>query len=1255
LGILHFDNQSQILNCSEKAAALLGRDADELTGRRLTDLFRESYGSFTHEQLAPLWQGESLRYSLLWQQQGSFFSTEAALLPHQDENGRNKSGLLVFCSVREEASDEPTSVRDLSLALVQNSPVYYSVMDEDGKLFFLNEQYSRGQTNAHQQAGQAASIFDIVPKQRAHSYLDNARKAIHEGRTVITEEAGLRADGSPGMYLVHKFPLYGADQTLAGVIAIDISERKERERKIEELNLQLDENRRYYELLASNITDLLSLHETNGNTVFITPSVKKILGYDIDEIFGLPVLWGLHPDDTDSFRRQFEEALSGINVKARHRRRTKEGKYVWLEVNARDIHIDGKQYILAVSRDISEKKQSEDRLIERESYLHSLLRSQTNYLIRINRDYQYTFVNDRYREKFVKAPQESAHSILPDLHPDDQDSFKQAVSDCIENPVDVCPLTVRKAISDGEYLWIEWEFIAIQDQTGQVKELQGVGRDISEKIKQEQALLRKQKELSSIIDSQTNYLIRTDVEGCFTFTNPTFSHKFDYFGDLIGQSSMITIIPEDHDKVYRMAEECLENPGKMVPIEIRKPTRDGGTVVNYWEFVAITDEAGNPTEIQGVGYDITERKRAREVIEKSEAFLKALIENTNDAIWAVDEALRLAYANSNLLRLIRKVYGVELQAGRTGPDELPEDLREQWLSYHNRSQEEGRFQTEMHHEIDDELYYFEVSVNPIIDENDRFIGYSVFAHDITERKRIEHQLLSAKRSVEEALRARDTFLSMITHELRTPLNAILGMSQLLQTTRLGMSQRKYTESLSYSTRMLNSLINDILDYTSLQSGKFTMDQIDFNLTKILQQTVNLYQGKAIKRDLRLEYSQDDALPTYVKGDPIRLGQVLNNLLDNAFKFTEKGQVSIQAEVAGESAESSPVRIIISDSGMGIPEDMQDRIFEPFRQGSPEINQLYGGRGLGLAIVRNLVEHIGGKVHISSREGKGTRFELYLPFRKSSSEAQKAYDQVDISDHSASLEGIHVLYVEDISVNQILMKGICEQWAIRLDLASDGYEGLRMIEKNRYDLVLMDILMPGMNGYETSRKIRAMEGDYYQEVPIIALTAYKGHEMEEMLAESGMNDYVNKPLDFQELYRTLQRHLKISHEKSSPSEEMGKVEFDRLEQMAFKDRQRYYHFLDNLQQEFVKSRADLRQAVKQADNERISAIRHHTIALLSMFSSGQEVLIKQLKSLHVEKGKSKEAREKIRKIDTAFERILDKIGENIRELDRKKDE
>jgi PAS domain S-box-containing protein len=287
-----------------------------------------------------------------------------------------------------------------------------------------------------------------------------------------------------------------------------------------------------------------------------------------------------------------------------------DGKQIWADVKISPLHhheqITG---LICVAKDITDKKQKERDLYRKQKELASLVDSQTNYLIRTDLEGNFTYANPAFVQRFHQFENIIGSFSMETIIPEDHEKTYQMVEDCLSQPGKMVPIEIRKPNPKGGHYINYWEFIAITDEEGNPTEIQGVGYEITEKKKQEEQLQRSQQELTSIVNSQTNYLIRTDLEGYFTYVNPAFQNKFGYRGKIVGTFSMDTIIPEDHEKTYQMVEDCLSQPGKMVPVEIRKPNPDGGYYINHWEFVAITDLEGNPTEIQGVGYDITDRSR----------------------------------------------------------------------------------------------------------------------------------------------------------------------------------------------------------------------------------------------------------------------------------------------------------------------------------------------------------------------------------------------------------------------------------------------------------------------------------------------------------------------------------------------------------------------------------------------------------------------------------------------------------------------
>ena len=315
----------------------------------------------------------------------------------------------------------------------------------------------------------------------------------------------------------------------------------------------------------------------------------------------------------------------------------------------------------------------------------------------------------------------------------------------------------------------------------------------------------------------------------------------------------------------------------------------------------------------------------------------------------------------------------------------------------------------------------------------------------------------------------------------------------------------------------------ILDYTKIDSGKIIFEEIDFNIRKLISGIKQSMHYGMVKNSNSLDCYIEEKVPTFIVGDSVRLAQIFFNLVGNALKFTEKGKVTVTTEVAGEWDNIIELKFSISDTGIGIPEEKQKDIFDAFTQANASTTREYGGTGLGLAITRMLVEKLGGHIDLKSKPGKGSTFTVYLKFKKS---LKSQPEETTLTDNIHSLEGANVLVVEDNEINQKIVSRLLTKWNAVADTAENGRVAVQKVKKNQYHLILMDLHMPEMNGYEAALKIREMEGEYYRTIPILAITASAFAEDRKKICESGMNGYIIKPFHPAELNSKISRFLNI---------------------------------------------------------------------------------------------------------------------------------
>ncbi|MEO5363135.1 MAG: response regulator [Magnetococcus sp. DMHC-8] len=527
--------------------------------------------------------------------------------------------------------------------------------------------------------------------------------------------------------------------------------------------------------------------------------------------------------------------------------------------------------------------------------------------------------------------------------------------------------------------------------------------------------------------------------------------------------------------------------------------------------------------------------------------------------------------------------------------------------------------------------------SPIRDRQGHFIGTVGVLRDITERKRVEdalkethQQLQQSERRAEQANRAKGEFLANVSHEIRTPMHAIIGLSQLALKTGLDDRQRDYIGKIVRSGRKLMSILNDILDFSKIEAGKIDIEQVPFNLHEVISDGVDLAALNGEEKGLEIWVNMPNSVPRQWLGDPLRLGQVLTNLLNNAIKFTEQGQVVVAVRALAWSDQTMVLEFSVRDSGIGMDAEQMDRLFQAFHQADGSITRRYGGTGLGLAISRHLVELLGGTIYVSSMVGQGSTFTFLLPMTLSEPppSADLAAEvcatpvrmqQGTLSDPKAMpaldrIRGAHVLLVDDHAINQQIACELLQQIGLRVSVVDNGLQAVQRVEQERHDLVLMDIQMPVMDGLEATRAIRRLAVG--RDLPIIAMTAHAMRGDREHSLAAGMNDHVTKPIDQERLYAVLLRWIAVQpgavaevgvpspptprseaagKSLSGPLSAMASAEIDRAAGLARVGgnavlyRQILGHFWHGQQQ----TAADLRLAMHQGD--RVTARRLvHTI-------------------------------------------------------------
>ena len=723
----------------------------------------------------------------------------------------------------------------------------------------------------------------------------------------------------------------------------------------------------------------------------------------------------------------------------------------------------------------------------------------------------------------------------------------------------------------------------IRDNDGNFIGIMGSCVDITERKKAEEELKERTQELS---EAKRRLDLALEATGMGTWDWDVLKNTMTW------DDNLFRLVGVSGEEFLQTHESLLELSDKILPPEDNKQMQEAiqqvvdGKTDNY-EFEhdvlrpdgttrhfsvkghAYRNPKGELVRVIGTTMDVTDRKIAEDALRKSEANLA--------------RAQTIAHLGNYSWNI------------RTGEVSWSEELKSIWGC---RPDEEPSFEQVIPRVHPDDLDLFLEATRLVREESHPFnIEYRIirpdgsvrYVHDlgeitwdgagnpvqmfgttldITERKRMEEQLRNAKEAAEAANRAKGEFLANMSHEIRTPMNAVLGMLELLLDTGLDDEQREYLQLAHFSAESLLSIINDVLDFSRIEQNKIEIEQVEFDLKSLISHLMDLLAGKASSRGIKLVFHLENSLPSAFIGDPVRLKQVLFNLIGNAIKFTKEGEVvlSVESCESGRSGLDEEMKLLfkVKDTGIGIPPENRDKIFDAFIQADVSVTRKYGGTGLGLAISSKLVGLMGGSIWVESEVGKGSTF-YFTIMAKKAARRDSCEEQGEPPEENEQMigflegtkireeekiysgQGLNILLAEDHPINQKLIVSLLGKKGHQVTLVNNGEEVMDILSREDFDVVLMDVQMPDMDGLEATRKTRDVSSDVKRhEIPIIALTARAMKEDKEKCIEAGMNDYIPKPLRREELFRALEniRSIKMAQEIEPSEKAQERVSSDK---------------------------------------------------------------------------------------------------------------
>lgn len=494
-----------------------------------------------------------------------------------------------------------------------------------------------------------------------------------------------------------------------------------------------------------------------------------------------------------------------------------------------------------------------------------------------------------------------------------------------------------------------------------------------------------------------------------------------------------------------------------------------------------------------------------------------------------------------------------------------------------------------------------VSAAVLTNEQGESVGYSLVCFDMTEQVRIASRLRRDKEKAERAALAKQDFLSTMSHEIRTPLNVVVNMTRLLMDESPREDQSEYMKSLQFSANHLLVIINDILDFGKIEAGKIKLEKIDFSPREVTEGIIKAFKFRAEEKNISVRSDWDNEIPAYVLGDEVRLTQILNNLVGNAIKFTEQGFVSVHAELLSKEKNKCKIKFDVRDTGIGIPADQIKSIFQDYTQASDDTTRRFGGTGLGLTICKRLIEIQKGDLSVRSKEGLGSNFSFVLTYEhnaKITKEAQQARQEID----TEKLSNINLLLVEDNPSNRMVATSFLQKVGIKVATAENGQQALEKVQQDSFDIILMDLQMPVMDGCDAALAIRNLGGDY-KSLPIIALTADVVQGVKDRVSECGMNDYLSKPFNPDELHYKIAYNMGLTSSEegrfTSAEEEDDMMQLHRLIDQYNDDVKFVTNLLDSLRKSFQLLTEQVASSANQKDVYELRRLTHKLLPSIKM--------------------------------------------------------
>ncbi|MCZ4223436.1 PAS domain S-box protein [Pedobacter rhodius] len=882
---------------------------------------------------------------------------------------------------------------------------------------------------------------------------------------------------------------------------------------------------------------LSQIAEVNTNTVIITDNLDRITwvnqsfttmtGYSFDEVLGKKPEHLLNGPNTSRETLDYlnDCVSNGRPFNADIYNYSKSGNPYWARIKGQAIHNQRGELtgFFALIEDITNEKEAQERLKESENRFRTALE-------KIGNVWEHDFTtgktffsktNNEFWGYNEHELEQSESNWWDSVHKDDFHLLVTNFKKYKRGRIDTHNEEYRIIHKNNDIKWVLDRGVVIEkDERGRPLRVIGTHTDITPTKRTEEELEQRVKVFKSLSENIPGviyeYEYREDGTDGLRYISPAIERVFGMTADEFWNQKYIA--PKDQERInlkQKHSRDTLEPFYDESEITIPGLSTRWYAVHSSYSY---TDQ-NNSKVFSGFMADITERKSIEESLRINEEKYRSILANMKLGLLEVDNDDVITYANNSFCHM--SGYSMPELIGKKSKDLFYFDRKpgnDADKKKHHESGLADAYEVETRDKSGD-IKWWLISEGPRYNDKAELVGSIGIHLDITEQKNQETELVEARIEAEQSAHSKEIFLANMSHEIRTPMNAIMSMANQLAKTNLEPQQEFYLETIHTASKSLLVIINDVLDLSKIDAGKLSLENIGFNLIDVLQNAMQVITHKGEEKGLDLNnFYFDGNIAQVLIGDPYRLNQVLLNLMTNAVKFTEKGSVDLNCRVIADKPNSQVIHISVVDTGIGMERAFVKHLFDKFSQEHESVSRKYGGTGLGMSICKELIEQMGGEIFVESKKGVGSTISFVLELQKGASVDMPEKEETAFSENF--LVGKKILVTDDNDLNRLVASILLLDYGATVMVAENGETALEMITKENFDVVLMDIQMPVMNGFETTKKLRSLGNN----IPIIALTASAIKGEREKCIDAGMNDYITKPINEEEFLKTIDKWI-----------------------------------------------------------------------------------------------------------------------------------